>query len=254
MSDTLWKGRDDASEMGDTRRLFQIVRTDPAGYGAGDAVLLGFASDAGVRRNHGRPGASRGPEAIRRMLANLPTHDLERFWDVGDVVCEGDLLETAQQAQARKVSAVLAYVPSALVHSGQNAADPAVGREGPTWLLRGEPLPHQWQDNRSASWAPFDEGPAPHRHELAMLTALQDEEAVARARIPVEKIAGPVLVTVEPPRTAKPAAAPISTVAASARMPAEATRAASTKALRFRGDVRSRRFGPTVAMDMMLSR
>jgi formiminoglutamase len=108
MSDTLWKGRDDASEMGDTRRLFQIVRTDPAGYGAGDAVLLGFASDAGVRRNHGRPGASRGPEAIRRMLANLPTHDLERFWDVGDVVCEGDLLETAQQAQARKVSAVLA--------------------------------------------------------------------------------------------------------------------------------------------------
>ncbi|MGC5376790.1 acyl-CoA thioester hydrolase/BAAT C-terminal domain-containing protein, partial [Salmonella enterica] len=51
-----------------------------------------------------------------------------------------------------------------------------------------------WQDNRSASWAPFDEGPAPHRHELAMLTALQDEEAVARARIPVEKIAGPVLL------------------------------------------------------------
>lgn len=93
-----------------------------------------------------------------------------------------------------KVSAVLAYVPSALVHSGQNACDPAVGREGPTWLLDGKPLTHQWENNRCASWAPFDEGAPPHRHALAMLTALQDKEAVARARIPVEKIQAPVLL------------------------------------------------------------
>lgn len=107
MSDTLWKGRQDSAEKGDTRRLHQIVRLEPAGYGAGDAVLLGFASDAGVRRNHGRPGAVKGPESIRRMMANLPAHDLERFWDAGDVTCEGDALEAAQQAQALKVAAVL---------------------------------------------------------------------------------------------------------------------------------------------------
>ena len=107
MSDTLWTGRDDASESGDTRRLHQIVRAEPAGYGPGDAVLLGFASDAGVRRNHGRPGAAKGPGAIRRMLAGLPAHDLERFWDAGDVACEGDALEEAQQAQASKVAAAL---------------------------------------------------------------------------------------------------------------------------------------------------
>lgn len=93
-----------------------------------------------------------------------------------------------------KVSAVLAYVPSALVHSGQNACDPAIGREGPTWLLNGKPLTHQWENNRYARWAPFDAGAPPQRHALTMQTALQDKEAVAKARIQVEKIQAPVLL------------------------------------------------------------
>ena len=58
-----------------------------------------------------------------------------------------------------EVSAVVAYVPGAVVHSGQNACDPKIGREGPTWLLGGKPLPHVWENNRTATWAPFDEGP-----------------------------------------------------------------------------------------------
>lgn len=92
------------------------------------------------------------------------------------------------------VSAVVAYVPAALVHSGQNAADPEVGRDGPAWLLNGQEIPHLWKDNKTATWAPFDEGPPPHRHEKAILTALQDKEAVERARIHVENIKGPVIL------------------------------------------------------------
>ena len=92
------------------------------------------------------------------------------------------------------VSAVIAYVPGAVVHSAQNACDPATGREGPAWLFRGQPLPHLWQDNRTASWAPWDDGPQPRRHANALLTALQDEQAVERARIRVEHIRGPVLL------------------------------------------------------------
>ncbi|MDY7578963.1 acyl-CoA thioesterase/bile acid-CoA:amino acid N-acyltransferase family protein [Herbaspirillum sp. RTI4] len=106
----------------------------------------------------------------------------------------GELVLLLGATFPERVSAVLAYVPSALVHSGQNAADPAIGRNGPTWLLNGQPLTHQWENNRYASWAPFDEGAPPHRHTLAMLTALSDVEAVARARIPVEKIQAPVLL------------------------------------------------------------
>jgi len=93
-----------------------------------------------------------------------------------------------------RVSAVIGYVPGAVVHSGQNAADPRIGRDGPTWTLGGKPLAHLWEGNRTATWAPFDDGPEPHRHEAALSTALEDAAAVARARIPVERIRGPVLL------------------------------------------------------------
>jgi dienelactone hydrolase len=95
------------------------------------------------------------------------------------------------------VSAVMAYVPGAVVHSAQNACDPALGpdsRNGPAWLYRGQPLPHLWQGNRTATWQPWDEGPEPRRHANALLTALQDADAVERAAIAVERIAGPVLL------------------------------------------------------------
>ncbi len=106
MQDTPWNGRDDSAEAGDTRRLHQIVRAGDA-FAAGAAVLLGFASDAGVARNHGRPGARRGPEAVRRALANLPAHALRALWDAGDVVCEGDALEAAQAALGARVARLL---------------------------------------------------------------------------------------------------------------------------------------------------
>ncbi|CAN5310774.1 acyl-CoA thioester hydrolase/BAAT C-terminal domain-containing protein [soil metagenome] len=92
------------------------------------------------------------------------------------------------------VSAVIGYVPGAVVHCAQNACDPALGREGPAWIFRGQPLTHVWEDNRTATWAPWDEGPEPRRHADALLTALQDPEAVERARIRVEQIRGPVML------------------------------------------------------------
>ncbi len=106
----------------------------------------------------------------------------------------GELVLLLASIYPEDVSAVVAYVPGAVVHSGQNAADPAVGREGPAWLLNGEPITHVWAHNKTATWAPFDEGPAPHRHDLAILTALQDPEAVARARIRVECIQAPIIL------------------------------------------------------------
>ncbi|QYJ23882.1 acyl-CoA thioesterase/BAAT N-terminal domain-containing protein [Achromobacter sp. ES-001] len=106
----------------------------------------------------------------------------------------GELVLLLGATFPKEVSAVVAYVPGAVVHSGQNACDPKIGREGPTWLLGGKPIPHVWENNRTATWAPFDEGPSPHRHEKAILTALQDPDAVARARIRVEDIEGPVML------------------------------------------------------------
>jgi formiminoglutamase len=71
--------------------------------------LLGFASDAGVSRNHGRTGAAEGPAALRRALANLAWHgnDGARLYDAGDVTCAGDALEGAQSAYADRLSSLL---------------------------------------------------------------------------------------------------------------------------------------------------
>jgi len=92
------------------------------------------------------------------------------------------------------VSAVIGYVPGAVVHCAQNACNPATGRDGPAWIFRGQPLPHLWENNRTATWEPWDHGPEPRRHTHAILTGLQDAKAVERARIRVERIQGPVLL------------------------------------------------------------
>jgi formiminoglutamase len=117
-TETIWQGRNDAAEQGDTRRLFQVVRQEENGFGAGEPVLLGFACDAGVRRNKGRPGAHKGPRAIRSMMAGLPAHDFNLLWDAGDVVCEGDALEEAQAVLGQRVAAVLAAGARPLILGG----------------------------------------------------------------------------------------------------------------------------------------
>lgn len=105
-SNAIWQGRDDSTEQGDTTRLYQLVRHDDQ-FGAGDAVLSGFASDAGVVRNQGRAGAAQGPTQARRMLASLPAHGLTALWDAGDTVCHDDELERAQEALGQRTAAIL---------------------------------------------------------------------------------------------------------------------------------------------------
>ncbi|WP_437628593.1 formimidoylglutamase [Achromobacter xylosoxidans] len=105
---SLWTARDDSAERGDTRRLAHIVEP-AAGQApvAGEPVLLGFACDAGVARNQGRVGAAAGPAGIRKYMAGLPAHGLTRLLDAGDVACEGDQLEDAQERLGLAVADLL---------------------------------------------------------------------------------------------------------------------------------------------------
>jgi|HigsolmetaGSP11D_1036233.scaffolds.fasta_scaffold00853_4 formimidoylglutamase len=111
LTDPWQNGRSDDGERGDTRRLHHIVRpVDLGGLSTeaeGHPLVLGFASDAGVRRNRGRPGAAEGPAAIRRMLSNLAAHELQTLLDAGDITCEGEALEAAQQACALALAKAL---------------------------------------------------------------------------------------------------------------------------------------------------
>ncbi|MGO4839761.1 acyl-CoA thioester hydrolase/BAAT C-terminal domain-containing protein, partial [Rhizobiaceae sp. 2RAB30] len=106
----------------------------------------------------------------------------------------GELVLLLGATYPEAVSAIMAYVPAAYVHSAQSAADPTLGRTGATWTQNGSALPHLWENNRTGTWAPYDSGPVPRRHEYALLTAMADRQALERARIPVEHIRAPLLM------------------------------------------------------------
>ncbi|MGQ0430010.1 MAG: formimidoylglutamase [Gammaproteobacteria bacterium] len=100
-----WKGRVDEADGARALRWHQLVR--PRGSTPAPVALIGFACDAGVARNRGRIGAAEGPAAIRRALGNLAAHDVIAVDDLGDVRCEGDELEAAQEAYSAAAAAAL---------------------------------------------------------------------------------------------------------------------------------------------------
>lgn len=104
-----WCGRVDAIDGDAGRRWHQVVGPAPAAGGARGVALLGFASDAGVQRNHGRVGAAAGPRALRKYLSNFAWHGgpEDALYDAGDVTCREDGLESAQAAYAQRAAALL---------------------------------------------------------------------------------------------------------------------------------------------------
>ena len=100
----LWQGRIDPEA--DSPRWHQRIRSLTEDSQPGLA-LLGFASDEGVRRNHGRVGAANGPLVIRKALANLAWHRKAPAYDAGDVVCADGDLESAQARLGHNVCALL---------------------------------------------------------------------------------------------------------------------------------------------------
>ena len=79
-----WTGRDDSEEGVGPWRWHQAMRAW-GGAESAATVLVGFACDAGVRRNHGRAGAAAGPSALRTALANIALHSPLVLRDAGDI-------------------------------------------------------------------------------------------------------------------------------------------------------------------------
>ena len=190
----------------------------PAGEGPHPAVMFLNGSNGGVNEPRAALMAANGYvaltlayfgyEGVQRHISNTKleyfSHALDwlrqkvqpkdGFVAVSGQSRGGELALLLGATFPDKVSAVAGWVPSAFVHGGQAAADPTLGRDGPSWLMDGKPLTHIWNDNPAASWAPYDEGQPPRRNSKAMVTALGDPGATSRARIPVERISGPVLL------------------------------------------------------------
>ena len=106
---SIWQGRYDG-ETEENLRIFQKVeQTDNYNsIKSGDIVLHGFAVEEGVRRNKGRIGAKDAPNIIRRNMSNFPIQHPEfRLLDFGNITCEEQKLEEAQENLAQKVKFVL---------------------------------------------------------------------------------------------------------------------------------------------------
>lgn len=101
-----WRGRVDAADGEAGWRWHQVVQAGTAAAPSGVA-LLGLASDEGVRRNQGRPGAADGPLALRRALAPLPLGQARCLLDAGTIACDDGDLETAQRRYAERAQQLL---------------------------------------------------------------------------------------------------------------------------------------------------
>jgi formiminoglutamase len=119
-----WKGRIDG-DTPDQLRWHQVVHCinlekeslpliGPHHQGI---AFIGFCSDEGVRRNEGRAGAVTAPRFVREACKNFPligSHII--LADVGDVVCNDQDLEAAQDALAKMIVTARAanYLPIVL--------------------------------------------------------------------------------------------------------------------------------------------
>lgn len=108
-----WTGRVDPEDGPDAIRLHQLVKPDSK------RAVIGFACDAGVKRNKGRVGAKHGPAALRQALANLSAPaDARPFSDLGDVVVTGDALEAGQETLATAIGEALSGLERLVVLGG----------------------------------------------------------------------------------------------------------------------------------------
>lgn len=110
MNDRIWTGRVDNEQQ---ERLHQLVaNTEISSITPcpqhDTFAFLGFASDIGIKRNQGRTGASEGPDAIRRVLGNLPIHRKNaHFYDLGNITPLNDDFETSQGDLTSSISKLL---------------------------------------------------------------------------------------------------------------------------------------------------
>lgn len=104
--ENIWSGRFDGDDILN-HRIFQKISFDN-NITPKDFVLHGFVVDEGVRRNKGRVGAKDAPNFIRKNMSNFPVI-FPNFVlrDFGNIYCENNDLETAQQKLADSVTKVL---------------------------------------------------------------------------------------------------------------------------------------------------
>ena len=115
---TLWSGRADALPHDYVFQIIQPLNLNERNKPLNGYALLGFECDTGVSRNGGRRGAKEGPASFRQALAKLPVHQPLTLYDAGNVRCDENDLEAAQQELGTRVAQLLSLNLMPLVIGG----------------------------------------------------------------------------------------------------------------------------------------
>ncbi len=99
-----WSGRDDGP--GPEHARWHSVMGFAEGRVRDAVAVIGFASDEGIKRNGGRQGAAKGPEALRAALGGLAVHHTYPLVDAGTVTTQGNDLEQAQRELSDRTRAL----------------------------------------------------------------------------------------------------------------------------------------------------
>jgi dienelactone hydrolase len=205
--------REDVEGMTVSGELFT-----PAGPGPHPLVVYMNGSSGGVNAPRAALFASRGYQCLAlaifnyegrpRYLNDMPLEYFERalgwahrslrprdgFLALSGISRGGETSLLVASHYPDLVSAVVAYVPSCVTHGVVSAGAPQTGRDAQVWTLGGQPLPHLWQDNRYADWDAAYATEPPYRQTHAFMSATRDAQALERARIPIERYPGPVML------------------------------------------------------------
>ncbi len=104
-SPNVWHGRKDGPGAPRFHEVVQVLNLNNGLSSLQKGIaLIGFACDEGIKRNQGRVGAAKGPEALREALGKLAFHGNAPVYDLGDVVCTDGHLEASQIALAAIVA------------------------------------------------------------------------------------------------------------------------------------------------------
>ncbi|MGG4498359.1 formimidoylglutamase [Brevibacillus reuszeri] len=124
VSADVWTGRTDHTQRRSSFRYHQIVENieleQLTKYHAPTCAIVGFECEEGVRRNQGRLGAAKAPNAIRQALASLPWKlaEQQQLIDVGNVSCLDDALEKAQEELGQAVATLFSKSVTPIILGG----------------------------------------------------------------------------------------------------------------------------------------